>query len=362
MLAHADFRAIWRRFRLQCRSVEVVRSCALKAYRKLARAQEPATGLQLPSRAHAQPARYLSVVAIAKNEGRYLREWIEFQRLMGVEHVYLYDNGSTDDSSAIVAPYVAEGFVTVIPWVTFDAGAHPQRQAYAHALCNFGSQFRWMAFIDLDEFLFPVTAPNLVEVLSGYEDCPCLCVAWFDFGFGGHESAPAGLVIENYTQRAPFPLAPELRNWKSIVQPAVVARVTGAHMFELVSGITGGFDERKNPVTSKIRDDVLPRGAVLRVNHYFTRSRQEFVVKVNRIMTGFGSSSPEYWKKKKQRIAEMIEVETVRDDVILRFAQEVRERVFSASLSFTRKRRNKMVVCHADESLALSDSKIASHL
>jgi Glycosyltransferase family 92 len=109
-----------------------------------------------------------------KNEGRYLREWIEFQRLMGVEQVYLYDNGSTDNTNEVVAAYVAEGFVITIPWITFDVKAHSQFQSYAHALCNFGPQFRWMAFIDLDEFVFPVTARNLVEVLSGYEDCPAL--------------------------------------------------------------------------------------------------------------------------------------------------------------------------------------------
>jgi hypothetical protein len=50
-----------------------------------------------------------------KNEGRYLRKWIEFQRIVGVEQVYLYDNGSTHDSADILAPYVTEAFVTRNP-------------------------------------------------------------------------------------------------------------------------------------------------------------------------------------------------------------------------------------------------------
>jgi Glycosyltransferase family 92 len=325
--------------RSQIPLVDAVGGRVYGAYRRLRGNGNAATGVRLPPRNRTQPTRYLSVTAIVKNEGRYLREWIEFQRLMGVEQVYFYDNGSTDDSVQVLAPFVAEGFVTVIPWVTFDAEASqreayaPQRQAYAHAICNFGPQFRWMAFIDLDEFLFPVTAPNLVEVLSRYEDCPCLCVPWFHFGFAGHETPPAGLVIENYTQRGPFPPVPDLLNWKSIVHPAAVVRVTGAHMFELASGITGGFDECKVLVTRNLKTQIVPRGAVLRINHYFTRSRQEFTAKVNRMATGFGSSSPQYWSNRKQRIADLIEVETVHDDVIMRFAPPLRERMNSKHLS-----------------------------
>jgi hypothetical protein len=258
-----------------------------------------------------------------KNEGRYLHEWIEFQRLMDAEQIYLYDNGSTDDSIKVVAPFVAEGFVTLTPWVTFDDEVVAQRQAYAHALCNFGPSFRWMAFIDLDEFLFPVTAPTLVEALSNYEDFPCLCVPWFLFGFSGHATPPPGLVIENYTQRAPFPPTAHRRmllRWKSIVNPAAVTAVPDPHMFELTSGTIGGIDERRDVVSVKTAKDPPP-GAVLRINHYFTRSRQEFAEKSCR--TDGYIVSP----GKRRRRADLIEAETVRDDTVLRFLPALRERM-----------------------------------
>lgn len=277
----------------------------------------------LPRRIASEPARYLSVVATIKNEGRYLREWIEFQRLMGVEQVFLYDNGSTDNTNEVVAAYVAEGFVTTIPWMTFDVKAHAQLQSYAHALCNFGPQFRWMAFIDLDEFLFPVTARNLVEVLSGYEDCPSLRVPRFSFGFSGHEVSPPGLIIENYTARAPYPPVParkKLIGYKSIVQPADVVGVDSAHGFHLDCGIKGGFDERRLLMTKATRRRNPAPGAVLRINHYFTRSRQEFAAKTN-IRGDFGR----FKARKKSRMADMIEHETVHDHTILRFAPALRE-------------------------------------
>ena len=39
----------------------------------------------------------VSICAIFKNEAKYLREWIEFHKIVGVEHFYLYNNFSTDD-------------------------------------------------------------------------------------------------------------------------------------------------------------------------------------------------------------------------------------------------------------------------
>ena len=35
---------------------------------------------------------YLAICAIYRDEAPYLREWIEFHRLVGVEHFFLYDN------------------------------------------------------------------------------------------------------------------------------------------------------------------------------------------------------------------------------------------------------------------------------
>ena len=288
--------------------------------------------VQLPARAASEPTRYLSVVAIVKNEGRYLREWIEFQRLMGVEQVYLYDNGSTDNSAEVLAPFVAEQFATVIPWATFDEQISPQRQAYAHALINFGPHSRWMAFIDLDEFLFPVKAADLVSVLRTYEDCTSLCVPWFMFGFSGHDTPPPGLVIENYTERAPFPPQPpreKLLKWKSIVNPAEVTKIGSLHMFEFTSGDIGGVDERRLPVTPEGVGSIPPISEVLRINHYFTRSRQEFQEKSNSVRFTTGATTHEAHPDPSRRhhMANKIEAETVADHTIQRFIPALRKQL-----------------------------------
>src|SRR5919201_1450975 len=61
---------------------------------------------------------YLSLCALYKDHADYLREWIEFHRLVGVERFFLYDNESSDDHEAVLAPYVERGIVEVHEWPT----------------------------------------------------------------------------------------------------------------------------------------------------------------------------------------------------------------------------------------------------
>ena len=66
---------------------------------------------------------YLSICAIYRDEAPYLREWIEFHRLVGVERFFLYNNGSEDDHLEVLAPYVEDGIVVLHDWPVFPAPA-----------------------------------------------------------------------------------------------------------------------------------------------------------------------------------------------------------------------------------------------
>ena len=93
----------------------------------------------------------LSVVSILKNEGHYLKEWLDYHIVAGVEHFYLYDNESPDNQAEVAKPYVAAGLVDYIP----APGKFMQCAAYNDAVKRFKFQSRYMAFIDGDEFIYP---------------------------------------------------------------------------------------------------------------------------------------------------------------------------------------------------------------
>ena len=56
---------------------------------------------------------YLSICAVYRDEAPYLREWVAFHSLVGVERFYLYNNRSDDGHREALAPYVEDGSVTI---------------------------------------------------------------------------------------------------------------------------------------------------------------------------------------------------------------------------------------------------------
>jgi Glycosyltransferase family 92 len=212
---------------------------------------------------------YLSACAIYKNEARYLAEWVEFHLLAGVEHLFLYNNNSTDDHREVLEPYVRAGVVTIRDWPEFPA----QVAAYNHCLEANGADWRWMAFIDLDEFLFSPRIEPVPEVLRGYEHLPAVAALWIIFGTSGHRTPPPGPVIENYTWRRIWPRRP--REWKPIVDPRRTVRALGPHVFRYAGPWRGPV-----PGFASLSD--------LRLNHYLTKSEEEIRRKLERPIVSTG--------------------------------------------------------------------------
>jgi Glycosyltransferase family 92 len=282
----------------------------------------------LPAISQAKPTRYLSAVVIVKDEGPYLQEWLEFHRLVGVQHIYLYDNGSSDGTEQVLSDFIRSGYVTRIPWLSFVRDGSPQKLAYAHALSNFGPAWRWMALIDADEFLFPTEADNLPAVLTRLEHLPAIAVYWRVFGFSGHEKRPPGLVIENFTMRAPFPPEPGVKGYllkfKSLVDPSKVSAVVSPHVVRLENGRVGACTENGILVPSDDEREQVYNGH-LRINHYYSKSREEMEQKLSR---GSGSGIPLSKKRGivSKRIA-LVETDLIEDKIIQRFLPELRRRM-----------------------------------
>lgn len=93
----------------------------------------------------------LAVVAILKCEAPYLKEWLDYHLLAGVDHFYLYDNESPDNQAEVAAPYVEAGLVDYIP----ASGKSMQYVVYNDAVNRFKFFSRYIAFIDGDEFIYP---------------------------------------------------------------------------------------------------------------------------------------------------------------------------------------------------------------
>lgn len=124
----------------------------------------------------------VSVCAIFKNEAPYLREWIEFNHIVGIEHFYLYNNNSEDDYLSVLNPYIEKGIVTLVQWPKNQA----QMECYKTCIKNYKNETQWLGFIDIDEFIVPKSVDSIYEVLEPFEkNRGSVKIYWKMFGTSG---------------------------------------------------------------------------------------------------------------------------------------------------------------------------------
>lgn len=196
----------------------------------------------------------VAVCAIFKNEAPYLREWLTYYRLLGVTEFHLYDNGSTDDWRA------RTGWdINVPPDVhLYDFPGHGvQEEAYENCLA-FQARADWIAFIDVDEYLWHPVGRTLPEALAR-EDADGLYVPWRMFGDGGHAVASSLPTIDAFLRCSPTE--------RSGLGKSVVRRLRVV--------------EVQNPHAIRVRGK-LSIDPELRLNHYWTRSTAEVQAKFAR--------------------------------------------------------------------------------
>ncbi len=267
---------------------------------------------------------YLSLACIIKNEGRYIREFIEFHMLAGVDRFYIFDNESTDDTREMLKEYIDCGRVVYI----FYPGARMQFSAYRNAVKLSKSRTKWLALIDADEFLFSPKG-SLKDILKNFESYPAVGVNWVCFGPSGHEKRPKGLVIENYTQTFADKNHLFNRHIKSIVQPKEVESISSPH-YCVYKGGRYAVDENFNLIDGNTQNTPYRACAFtsvnsvekLRINHYITKSVEDLREKR---MRGYPDGMP---PNNVDESLERFKVDLIEDKVIAGFVEELKKRLF----------------------------------
>lgn len=218
-----------------------------------------------------KPKYNLAICAIAKEEGPYFKEWIDWHLSMGVEKFYIYDNGSTDCTKEVLEPYIKSGVVEY----TYFPGKRMQLAAYDDCLERHRLDTRWIAIIDLDEFIKPIKDKSIPDFLKRFEDAPVVEINWLVYGSGGAKKQTPGGVMERFKYHS-LPGNKLNRHVKSIVNPRRVFSVIGCHEVARISG--KAYDSHGNKITKSFRDRE-PQQDVIRINHYAIKSYEEFLHK-----------------------------------------------------------------------------------
>jgi hypothetical protein len=263
----------------------------------------------------------LAVVSIFRNEARFLKEWIEFHKLVGVQHFYLYNNLSNDNYLKVLKPYIDRKEVDLVDWPyeTDSDGKNwgpIQIGAYNDALYWGFGNVKWLAVLDTDEFLFPVEKNNLREFLRDYEGFGGVCVNWQMYGTSNVKKIPKNkLMIESLLLKSP-PLYPPNRHVKLIVRPESITSFGNPHHANFIEG-SYAVNSDKNKCLGELSPVVIDN---IRINHYWSRDEDFFYNEKipRRSIWGVGASGTIKCNE---------EINKISDEAILKYVPKLRKKM-----------------------------------
>lgn len=212
-------------------------------------------------------------IIIVKNEGRYIKELVDYYRLINFDKLYIFDNGSTDNTESILQPYINNNFVKYIR----INGKARQRDTSNLFFWRYGHKCIYAAFFDADEFLKIKSNDALADIQYFFDKYHALkigslAVSWQVFGTSGYKTKQDGGVIETFIKRPKDDFHMNVLV-KSIVIPKAVFSFYIPHYPYLMPRYKA---LSTNGMIVKGASNVFTNDGIL-FFHYYTKSSEEYL-------------------------------------------------------------------------------------
>lgn len=200
----------------------------------------------------------IALVCIAKNEDRYIEEWVDYYLKLGFDKIFIYENNWR---CQVEHPQVTK--------IEFDSTrGDRQISAYNTFAKTYHSEYDYAAFFDVDEFLVLKKHKNIKEFLADYPTAPAIGINWAMFGDNGLTGVTDGnySVINRFTKRAEF--------WAQIKCIVKLEPYTLVHPHHPLSSHWVSPDEPEVPRNGADN----PNGTynIAQLNHYWCKTWEEW--------------------------------------------------------------------------------------
>lgn len=211
----------------------------------------------------------LSVVAMFRDEAPFLKEWIEYHHMLGVDHFYLYNNSSSDNYQEVLAPYIQAKIVELKDWPspTHLEWTEYQKAAYNNCIAYCKKKTNWLAMIDIDEYIVPHHTNSLKTFLKPYNKMKGIAgvvINWQMFGTSGVWEIPDDMLMTECLIQKAVKKWHHNQNQKSIVKP----RFCNGNWIHYGNFITGYRH------TLSLNAGPWPHIDEIQVNHYWLRNEK----------------------------------------------------------------------------------------
>ena len=262
---------------------------------------------------------YLTLIAVVRDQEHYIKEWLAFHHIVGVERfvLILHKCGDLTENRIRELPFAEDIFVH---HVIDESVVSVQLGVYHWAVQHYGHDSRWLLFLDSDEFMFGTVEDSLPALLEPYEHFGGLAVHLHHFGSNNHVFRPPSLSIEAFTKRKPDDYDMN-RAVKSFIRTDQLAAILSPHIQVTIAPVVR---EHFDPVGAiHWGPQKKPTFDIVRCNHYHTRSMEDWVERRRR-----GSCNTVHEDNALYDVERFIERNTgemVEDLDVLRFSNSIRE-------------------------------------
>ena len=225
----------------------------------------------------------VALCVIAKKENKYIREFINYYRNLGIKKIFLYDNNNDNNNEEnfedILKREITINFVEIIDYRGLQK---PQFFSYTECYNNNKNNFDWIGFYDVDEFLHLNIHKNIYEFLSqpSLEKCQCIIINWKYYGDNNNLYYEAKPLIDRFT---------EYYNYNDTKKEDDIYYIVAGK-----SMVRGGLNINWNHFPHYLKDVVncRPNGNLLEnpfsypnystayIKHFATKSTEEYALKM----------------------------------------------------------------------------------
>ena len=264
--------------------------------------------------------RYLTLGAVIRNQEHYVKEWLAFHHLVGVERFVIVLHKCVDRTEERIRELPFQDQIHIHRIVNDEQFV--QLGTYQWIIRNYGHFTKWLMFIDSDEFFFGTREDDLRVILTDYEQHGGLIAYWHEFGSNGHVVKPNGLSIEAFTKRAPDRHSPHY-SFKSVIQARCYQKLLSPHL-AATNPLTVTEDHREvHPLWIWIGDR-KPTHEIVRVNHYHVRSMEDWIERYHRGQCNDPARNHETTPIYSSDVFKHRDHDEVHDTCILRFAERLK--------------------------------------
>lgn len=275
------------------------------------------------------------VCCIGKNENRYVREYVEWYKKIGVTKIRIYDNNDVDGEhfEDVIGDYVKEGYVEI---VDYRGKKDCQHDAYNICYEEEKNNYDWILFIDCgDEYLSLNKNNTIGEFLAmpqfiNFEIIHVNLMTFGDCGKLYYEDKP---LIERFPEPIPF----DKKIAYNFPENCHVSSIVRGGQEKVIFSKASGWSHTPSPTTLRCCNDV---GITVDANspvqnvdfqlaffrHYTTKTAEEYCNKMKR---GFPDQK---WDG--TRVQNLIETRFFRTNEITKEKVEVFKKELGVDMSY----------------------------